>query len=120
ANLRKQAGYPEGQRHEFVVAQEVLCQGLPLEAHLVATHHGRGRPIPEPSLDNNPVKIKLGHLSLPIEWWGSSDLESTYQLTWLQSGYLENFTRLLKEHGPWVLAYLEALLRLADYKASEA
>lgn len=113
--LREQAGYPAGQRHEHVAARPLLAH-YPLEAHLVATHHGRGRPLPAPSQDPPGFQVPL---SAPwAEWTGPQKGESAHGLEKLKSGYLENFACLLEKMGPWGLAYGEALLRLADFLAS--
>jgi len=113
--LRREAGYPSGQRHEHVTARPLLGSH-PLEAHLVATHHGRGRPLPRPSPDapGFPVPLRAPWAS----WPGPAHGESAHGLERLESGYLENFLALLKRMGPWGLAYGEALLRLADFLAS--
>jgi len=113
--LRKEAGYPPGQRHEHVAARPLL-KSNPLEAHLVATHHGRGRPLPAPSPDAPGFLVPI---QAPwAEWPGPTHGESAHGLERLESGYLENFARLLEGMGPWGLAYGEALLRLADFVAS--
>ena len=113
--LRREAGYPLGQRHEHVAARPLLGSH-PLEAHLVATHHGRGRPLPAPSSEPPGFPVPL---EAPWAFWpGPAFGESAHGLERLESGYLENFLRQLERMGPWGLAYGEALLRLADFLAS--
>lgn len=70
-----------------------------LVLHLIAAHHGRGRPhFPsDEAFDPEPQ----GHD------------EAT-----LAGGVLRRFARLQREYGRWGLAYLESLLRAADIAAS--
>lgn len=115
--LRRRSGYPRGQRHEHVAARP-LVKDYPMAAHLVATHHGRGRPLPESSPDRSSWRIPVGDFRPWSYWPGPDELESVHGLEKLEAGYLENFASLLARLGPWGLAYWEALLRLADFLAS--
>lgn len=95
-------------RHEFGSMLDV--QALPdfarlspdsqeLALHLVAAHHGRARPhfpADEAFDDNYPDKVQ----SLAVE-------------------VLQRYARLQRKYGRWGLAYLESLVRAADYMASE-
>lgn len=103
---RRQAGYPRGQRHELVGAASLRGPGEVL--HLVATHHGHGRPIPRPPEEEDSEETRLEGLVL----------KTRHSLWRLSSGYAERFHSLAQKYTPWGLAYLEALLRLADQKAS--
>ena len=67
-----------------------------LMLHLVAAHHGRARPL-MPAIDD----------TLP-----PSRLEKEVRDIALR------FARMQKRFGPWGLAWLEALLRAADWRAS--
>ncbi len=67
-----------------------------LTLHLVAAHHGRARPLMPPIDDALPP----------------SRLEREVRAIALR------FARLQKQYGPWGLAWLEALLRAADRRAS--
>jgi len=115
------SGYPRGLRHEFISAglltqhHEALTdvEDPDLVLFLVGTHHGRGRPFVLPVDDPNPqtVEVELdGH-----RFQGSS----AHGLDTLSSGWVERFWYLIRRYGPWGLAYLEAILRLADHRASE-
>jgi len=69
--------------------------------HLVAAHHGRARPhFPREELFDPEAK--------------SRDTEA------LGTETLRRFARLQRKYGRWGLAYLESLLRAADYAASAA
>jgi CRISPR-associated endonuclease/helicase Cas3 len=82
---------------------------------LIGTHHGRGRPIFPPIVDeeaddNITVDLASGvRLEAPVD----------HGLTRLDSGWIERFERLKRRYGPWKLARMEAILRLADHRASE-
>ncbi|TCT20663.1 type I-G CRISPR-associated helicase/endonuclease Cas3g [Thiobaca trueperi] len=82
---------PHGWRHEMASA---VLQKDPLVRYLVGAHHGHGRPLlpvaPDPAL-------------------------------WQQlSGWAESCKALQGLYGAWGLAYLETLVRLADWSVSEA
>lgn len=70
-----------------------------LTLHLIAAHHGRGRPhFPQNEVfdpDNPLPKVKKIADEMPLR-----------------------FERLQRRYGRWGLAYLESLLRAADYAAS--
>lgn len=73
-----------------------------LVLHLVAAHHGRARPhfTPDESLDPNPPS-------------GVSPDDMAVETP-------RRFARLQRRYGRWGLAYLESLLRAADWAASDA
>lgn len=70
-----------------------------LVLHLIASHHGRGRPhFPEAeAFDPEPKGSKIQEMALSVP---------------------SRFARLQRKYGRWGLAYLESLLRAADYAAS--
>ncbi len=115
------SGYPRGARHELLsVAMVQGAAQLPpdlgdedLVLHLLATHHGRCRPFAPWVLDSAPVQVEW-HASGP-EMRASSD----HGLARLDSGVGDRFWRLVRRYGWWGLAWLEALLRLADHAQSE-
>jgi CRISPR-associated endonuclease/helicase Cas3 len=82
---------PRGWRHEMASAAKVGTD--PLVRHLVGTHHGHGRP------------------TFPV----ASDLWLWRQL----GGWATQFHDLQRRYGWWGLAYLESLVRLADWQISE-
>ena len=118
---RKAAGYPQGGRHELLSLRlaESAPQLLPenedlrdLTLHLIAVHHGRCRPFAPVICDGgNETEFALpgGRMC----WSGPTGLER------LDSGAAERYWRLTRRYGWWGLAWLEALLRLADWRRSE-
>jgi CRISPR-associated endonuclease/helicase Cas3 len=101
---------PEQYRHEFGSLLDVLdqhefkalqdrpeCQELIL--HMIASHHGYGRP-------HFPAD-KAFDQDYPNAMWQKVADEVP-----------QRFARLQRRYGRWGLAYLESLLRAADYAAS--
>ena len=117
---RRIPGYPMGMRHEIasvaMIASNADVLGLAhdedLVLHLVGTHHGWGRPLPPIIEDPNPQALSYaweGHLLT-----ASSDLvEGSLALD-----MADRFWRLVERHGYHGLAWLEAVLRLADHRQS--
>ncbi|MGO8897871.1 MAG: type I-U CRISPR-associated helicase/endonuclease Cas3 [Isosphaeraceae bacterium] len=70
-----------------------------LVLHLIAAHHGRGRPHfpPDEAFDHEPKKKDVSKIAAEVP---------------------QRFARLQRKYGRWGLAYLESLLRAADYAAS--
>ena len=120
--IRWGRGYPKGMRHEL--ASVALAESNPnilasahdkdLVLHLVGTHHGYGRPLPPIIEDDDPQALSYEFDGRTME--ASSDLvESTLALD-----MADRFWRLTERYGYYGLAWLEAILRLADHRQSEA
>lgn len=114
---RAMARYPKGARHELMsVALLVTHRAEAREIddelllHLVASHHGRCRPFAPIVEDAEPVEVRYAG------WRARSD----HGLERVGSGVSERFWRLTRRYGWYGLAYLEAILRLADQRESEA
>lgn len=119
---RRASGYPVGMRHEALsarlVRERISQYGLPdgnrdvdpeLVIHLVAAHHGHGRPFTASADDEDPR---------PVEW---ADGDAVVKVTGAEAEDLEQptrFTRLQRRYGPWGLALLETIVRLADISCS--
>ena len=114
--------YPEGMRHEVASVAMIGSNEAVLDTahdkdlvlHLVGTHHGWGRPLPPVIEDSNPRMLTYmfdGH-----EMKVNSDLvESSLALD-----MADRFWRLVDRYGYHGLAWLEAILRLADHRQSAA
>lgn len=112
--IREAAGYPAGMRHEAYSAFAVndLCGNEPereLITHLVASHHGRARPLGGAVFDAEPVEYSI-HIGDQ-----STTVSSCHAVDWDQP---QRFSTLNQRLGPWGLALLETVLRLADIGCS--
>ncbi|MFA4945646.1 MAG: type I-U CRISPR-associated helicase/endonuclease Cas3 [Lentisphaeria bacterium] len=122
AAARQKSGYPQGGRHELLsVRLAESADGAVLRRahdrnlvlHLLASHHGRCRGFAPVVEDGTPVDVAL-------PWDGHAlAAASATGLERLDSGVAERFWALVRKHGWWGLAFLEACLRLADHRASE-
>jgi CRISPR-associated endonuclease/helicase Cas3 len=90
---RQLSGLPRGWRHE-VASLAMRGEAAELVRYLVGTHHGRGRPWLPASPD-----LALWRNAGGAQWPALA-------------------RRLAATYGHWGLAYLEALVRLADWAAS--
>lgn len=123
--IREASGLPENFRHEMLSAELVRrFSELPQDEiladvvlHLVASHHGHGRPFAPLCQDPSPPDVRgdLGGTGLSLDATERSASPPAHRL---DSGIAERFWRLTRRYGWWGLAYLEALLRLADWYAS--
>jgi CRISPR-associated endonuclease/helicase Cas3 len=118
---REHSGYPRGARHELLSVR--LAESAPgllakahdaeLVLHLIGSSHGYCRPFA-------PVVEDLE--SPKVEWQFNGDCftyKGPTKLEHIGSGVAERFWRLTRRYGWWGLAYLEAILRLADHRQSE-
>lgn len=114
---RQQSGYPRGRRHELVslgLLPALAGELDDLVRHLIATHHGGGRYRfdPQPDSDVQVISTVIGPRT--IEGTTQHELER------LDSGMADQFWRLVRTWGWFGLAWLEAILRLADHEDSRA
>jgi CRISPR-associated endonuclease/helicase Cas3 len=123
---RKRSSLPDGFRHEMLSVQlaEMAPEQLPadgtlreLALHLIAAHHGRGRPFAPVVFDEDPPKVDLGPIGVHTHL--TSEQRRQCPSHRLDSGIAERFWDLTRHYGWWGLAYLEAVVRLADQRASQ-
>ncbi len=117
---QERAGYPRGYRHELLSlamarqSREALqaAHDADLVLHLIASHHGFARPFApfEDHPDDIPVALNHGAVRL--------DATTRHQCARLDSDVPARFHRVQEKYGWWGLAWLEAILRLADHHAS--
>ena len=134
---QKRSRYPRGARHEVqslamldgqkVALTERLKKrdstsrpDLDLVLHLVASHHGYCRPFAPVVVDDHPVDVSLPkHASKAFGTLDFSVPTSKHELHRLDSPLGDRFWTLIAKYGWQELCWLEAILRLADHRASE-
>lgn len=118
---RERSGYPAGARHELASLALLEQPNSLLDAatdrelvlHLVASHHGWCRPFAPVVDDREPVDLILSADSEELR------VRSDHPYARLGSGVAERYWRLVDRYGWFGLAWLEAILRLADHRRSE-
>jgi len=112
---------PEHFRHEMLSVD--LVDQFDLESvdrellkHQIAAHHGYARPFAPICIDEKPEGIELNSLGGPT--FSETDRQNMLPLHRLDSGIAERFWNLNRTFGWWGLAYLETVVRLADWQAS--
>jgi len=123
ARARRLSGLPEGWRHEMLSLQlaeraAVDSEQRDLLLHLIASHHGHARPFAPVISDPDPGAVDLSTLPGAPAGLDAAARATLVPSHRLDSGVPERFWRLTRRYGWWGLAYLEASLRLADWKAS--
>ena len=124
---RATSGLPDKWRHEALsvrlaphVARFNEAQDPELVLWLIGTHHGYGRPFFShcDAADDKPRKLPAV-IGLPSELPAGPGPQS---LAYARDGldWPTLFVRLKARYGVWELARMEAVLRLADHRASEA
>lgn len=98
-------------RHEVASAKMAQAESA-IVRHLIGTHHGYGRPA-FPHHDDNDAAISFVQDGIERIGNAAQDLDA------VGGWWREQFASLQVEWSPWGLAYLEAILRLADHRVSE-
>lgn len=120
-SVRYDRNAPKGDRHEVYSVALIdrhphLVADHPDHArlirYLVGTHHGHGRAF-HPLSDDRGIEFSVTVNEQELEYAGKPALDA------LSSGWTDLFIEMHRAYGPWGLAYLEAILRLADHRRSE-
>lgn len=118
---RQRANLPEGARHEaasllLAIEHPAMQQAYDpdLVLWLIGTHHGYGRPFFTDTAwprEGDSFSVDLGD--------GEVHSRIATAFAELQSAWFDLRVRVHEKYGPWGLARLEAILRLADHRRSE-
>ncbi len=128
AKSNRRGGKPAGFRHELASLLAFLQanQADDLAAFLILAHHGKVRLLPEAWDDENPNDLcgvrpedRISKDALPRGTCGPLVLDPGILLPSRSGpGWQGRVRRLLQDYGPFLLAYLEGLVRVADWRAS--
>jgi CRISPR-associated endonuclease/helicase Cas3 len=102
--------WQRGMRHEAISVAMLPDGERMLVRHLIGSHHGYGRPGYPIIEDHAPRRVSFSIKNELFE--GPSDRHQ-------QGDWDEQFGELLDRYGTWGLAYIEAILRLADHRCSQ-
>lgn len=126
---QRKSKYPNGARHEVqslamlekhLEVVKAKAYDVDLVLHLVASHHGYCRPFAPVVVDDAPVDVMLSnHQSASFGTVEFSATTSKHELHRLDAPLADRFWRLVERYGWLELCWLEAILRLADHRASE-
>lgn len=115
----RRSGWP-GLRHELISLAlldaspqlQAFANDLELVRHLVASHHGWCRPWAPTTIDPEPMLVRGEVAGIQVEV-STEAIDDAFL-----SACASRFHRLCRRYGWHGLAYLEALLRLGDHRAS--
>ena len=121
------AGLPKGWRHEALSVRMARAHPRFADAHdpalvlwLIGSHHGLGRPFfdfLDPAPEREPLPcLDVAHCRIAEEEPGPQSLAFDFH----GADWPSLFAELRRRYGIWGLAHLEAILRLADHRASDA
>ncbi|QDV54240.1 helicase Cas3 [Rosistilla oblonga] len=122
--VRGHSELPAGFRHEMLSVDllqhfehEETCD-VTLMSHLIASHHGFARPLA-------PIAVDETLPGFSLKPFGGDVVSHQQRANWtpayqIDSGIAGQFWELNRRSGWWGLAFLESILRLADWSASAA
>ncbi len=114
--------YPRGTRHEIASLALLESHSTVLESahdkdlvlHLIATHHGHARPLPPIEEDKEPQRLEYDFEGRILQ------VNSNFADSSLAQEMSDRFWRLVRRYGYYGLAWIETILRLADFRQSAA
>jgi len=122
---KQAAGLPKGWRHEALSVD--LARQLPrfadaadkaLVLYLIGTHHGYGRPWFLCRDDTNEAGRTLSTTLLGVASWKIGLGPQHPEFDFEGRDWPALVTEVTEKYGPWRLALMEAVIRLADHRAS--
>lgn len=126
---QRKSKYPKGARHEVqsvamlekqMDVVKAKAHDIDLVLHLVASHHGYCRPFAPVVTEDSSVEVALpNHTSKRFGSICFGSTSSNHLLHRLDAPLADRFWRLVEKYGWQELCWLEAILRLADHRASE-
>lgn len=120
--IQERVGLPKGFRHELVSVRMAeasdefirsMGEHCDLVLHLVGSHHGYCRPFAPVVADDHPEEVRFSLDRIGIAASSATGLER------IDSGVASRFWLLVRTYGWWGIAFLEAVVRLADHLESE-
>lgn len=120
---------PSGFRHEMLSVElaqrfehDLAADSQDVMLHTIAAHHGHARPFAPVVIDESPPDVDLSKLFPPdastCDFKLTSEERGRCPAHRLDSGIAERFWKLNNRFGWWGLAWVESILRLADWTAS--
>lgn len=120
---------PSGFRHEMLSVElaqrfehDLAADSQDVMLHTIAAHHGHARPFAPVVIDESPPDVDLSKLiprdASTCDFKLSSEERGRCPAHRLNSGIAERFWKLNHRFGWWGLAWVESILRLADWTAS--
>lgn len=121
----ERSGLPKGWRHEALSVRMTLTHPLLSTAHdpalvlwLIGSHHGFGRPLfnfLDPVLDQPLPCLEFEDWQMCADQSGPE----SFAFDFVGADWPSMYHDIKRRYGIWEVAHLEAILRLADHRASE-
>ena len=103
---------------EFHASRFEQVEDWDLLLHLIASHHGYARPWVPVCNDDSPPPVSLERIGI-VDILLTEHHRKSICHHRIDSGIPRRFWNITRKYGWWGVAYLEAILRLADRRASQ-